>query len=126
ATMRAPVSDADIQAYYDQNVEQFTKPERIRYSIIQTKTEDGAKAVLEELNKGEDVATLAKEKSTDIIAARNGGDMGWLEEYATAPEPKNAGLKYKGQISGGMKSSVGFMDAGLDEIPPAKVKLLSE
>ncbi|EHC55418.1 Peptidyl-prolyl cis-trans isomerase PpiD, partial [Salmonella enterica subsp. enterica serovar Hvittingfoss str. A4-620] len=43
------------------------------------------------------IATLAKEKSTDIISARNGGDMGWLEESATVPELKNAGLKEKGQ-----------------------------
>ncbi|EDW1817351.1 peptidylprolyl isomerase [Salmonella enterica subsp. enterica] len=126
ATMQAPVSDADIQAYYDQHVDQFTQPERIRYSIIQTKTEDDAKAVLDALNKGEDFATLAKEKSTDIISARNGGDMGWLEESATVPELKNAGLKEKGQISGVIKSSVGFLVARLDDIQPAKVKPLSE
>ncbi|MGK3532782.1 peptidylprolyl isomerase, partial [Escherichia coli] len=42
----------------------------------QTKTEDEAKAVLDELNKGGDFAALAKEKSADIISARNGGDMG--------------------------------------------------
>ncbi|MFP1483026.1 peptidylprolyl isomerase [Escherichia coli] len=52
--------------------------QRTRYSIIQTKTEDEAKAVLDELNKGGDFAALAKEKSADIISARNGGDMGWL------------------------------------------------
>ncbi|WP_183050034.1 peptidylprolyl isomerase [Salmonella enterica] len=126
ATMQAPVSDADIQAYYDQHVDQFTQPERIRYSIIQTKTEDDAKAVLDALNKGEDFATLAKEKSTDIISARNGGDMGWLEESATVPELKNAGLKEKGQISGVIKSSVGFLVARLDDIQPTKVKPLSE
>lgn len=34
--------------------------------------------------------------------------MGWLEESATVPELKNAGLKEKGQISGVIKSSVGF------------------
>lgn len=33
---------------------------RNRYSIIQTKTEDEAKAVLDELNKGGDFAALAK------------------------------------------------------------------
>ncbi|HHS1330157.1 TPA: peptidylprolyl isomerase [Salmonella enterica subsp. enterica serovar Infantis] len=73
-----------------------------------------------------DVNALAKEKSTDIISARNGGDMGWLEESATVPELKNAGLKEKGQISGVIKSSVGFLVARLDDIQPAKVKPLSE
>lgn len=61
ATMQQPVSDADIQSYYDQHQDQFTQPQRTRYSIIQTKTEDEAKAVLDELNKGGDFAALAKE-----------------------------------------------------------------
>ncbi|MBR7382013.1 peptidylprolyl isomerase, partial [Klebsiella pneumoniae] len=75
--------------------------------IIKTKAEDDAKSVLDALNKGEDFATLAKEKSTDIISARNGGDMGWLEDATTPDELKNAGLKEKGQLSGVIKSSVG-------------------
>ncbi len=122
ATMQQPVSDADIQSYYDQHQDQFTQPQRTRYSIIQTKTEDEAKAVLDELNKGGDFAALAKEKSADIISARNGGDMGWLEDATIPDELKNAGLKEKGQLSGVIKSSVGFLIVRLDDIHPAKVK----
>lgn len=83
AAMQETASDADIQSYYDQHQDQFTQPQRNRYSIIQTKTEDEAKAVLDELNKGGDFAALAKEKSADIISARKGGDMGWLEDSTT-------------------------------------------
>lgn len=90
--------------------------QRSRYSIIQTKTEDEAKAVLDALNKGGDFAALAKEKSADIISARNGGDMGWLEDATTPEELKNAGLKEKGQLSGVIKSSVGFLVVRLDDI----------
>ncbi|XPE43740.1 peptidyl-prolyl cis-trans isomerase [Shigella flexneri] len=78
ATMQQPVSDADIQSYYNQRRDKFTR-QHTRYSIIQTKTEDEAKAVLDELNKGGDFAALAKGKSADIISARNGGDMGWFK-----------------------------------------------
>ncbi|UDJ81296.1 peptidylprolyl isomerase [Kosakonia oryzae] len=124
--MQENASDAEIQAYYDQHQDQFTQPQRNRYSVIQTKTEDDAKAVLDELNKGADFATIAKAKSTDIISARNGGDMGWLEEGTTPDELKNAGLKEKGQLSGVIKSSVGFLVARLDDIQPAQVKPLSE
>ncbi|MRB43428.1 peptidylprolyl isomerase, partial [Bacillus thuringiensis] len=85
---------------------------------IQTKTEDEAKAVLDELNKGGDFAALAKEKSADIISARKGGDMGWLEDSTTPDELKNAGLKEKGQLSGVIKSSVGFLVARLDDVQP--------
>ncbi|MBS1206615.1 MAG: molecular chaperone [Proteobacteria bacterium] len=124
--MQENASDAEIQAYYDQHQDQFTQPQRNRYSVIQTKTEDDAKTVLDELNKGADFATVAKAKSTDIISARNGGDMGWLEEGTTPDELKNAGLKEKGQLSGVIKSSVGFLVARLDDIQPAQVKPLSE
>lgn len=126
ATFKETASDADIQSYYDQHLESFTQPQRDRYSIIQTKTEAEAQAILDELKKGADFATLAKEKSADIISARNGGDMGWLESSTTPDELKNAGLREKGQLSGVIKSSVGFLVARLDDIQPAKVKPLSE
>lgn len=100
AGMAENATDQDIQSYYDQHQEQFTQPERVRYSVIQTKTEADAKAALDELNKGADFAAVAKAKSTDIISAKNGGDMGWLEASTTPDELKNAGLKEKGQLSG--------------------------
>ncbi|AXF65958.1 MULTISPECIES: peptidylprolyl isomerase [unclassified Leclercia] len=126
AAMQENATDAEIQSYYDQHQDQFTQPQRNRYSVIQTKTEADAKAALDELNKGTDFATVAKEKSTDIISAKNGGDMGWLEEATTPDELKNAGLKEKGQLSGVIKSSVGFLVARLDDITPATTKPLTD
>jgi peptidyl-prolyl cis-trans isomerase D len=52
--------------------------------------------------------------------------MGWLEDSTTPDELKNAGLKEKGQLSGVIKSSVGFLVARLDDVQPAQVKPLSE
>ncbi len=126
AAMQENATDAEIQTYYDQHQDQFTQPQRNRYSVIQTKTEADAKAALDELNKGTDFATVAKEKSTDIISAKNGGDMGWLEEGTTPDELKNAGLKEKGQLSGVIKSSVGFLLVRLDDITPATTKPLAD
>ncbi len=126
ASQNVEVADTDIQAYYDQHQDEFTQPQRNRYSVIQTKTEAEAKAVLDELSKGGDFAALAKEKSADIISARNGGDMGWLEPGTTPDELKNSGLKDKGQLSGVIKSSVGFLVVRLDDIQPAQTKPLAE
>lgn len=126
ASMPATVTDAEVQSWYDQHLDEFTQPQRNRYSVIQTKTEAEAKAVLNELGKGGDFAKLAKEKSADIISARNGGDMGWLESGTTPDELKNSGLKDKGQLSGIIKSSVGFLVVRLDDVKPAQVKPLSE
>ncbi|WP_151994743.1 peptidylprolyl isomerase [Buttiauxella massiliensis] len=126
ASQNVEIADTDIQAYYDQHQDEFTQPQRNRYSVIQTKTEAEAKAILDELSKGGDFAALAKEKSADIISARNGGDMGWLEPGTTPDELKNAGLKDKGQLSGVIKSSVGFLVVRLDDIQPAQTKPLAE
>lgn len=126
AAMQAEASDADIQSWYDQHQDQFTQPARYRFSVIQTKDEAAAKAALDELSSGKDFASVAKEKSTDIISARNGGDMGWLEDATMPEELKNAGLKEKGQLSGVIKSSVGFLIARLDDVQPQQVKPLAE
>lgn len=126
ASMQQPVSESDIQSWYDQHQQEYTQPQRDRYSIIQTKTEAEAQSVVDALKAGGDFAALAKEKSADPISARNGGDMGWLEPATTPDELKEAGLKEKGQLSGVIKSSVGFIVARLDDIQPAKIKALAE
>ena len=123
---KVTVSDADISSYYEQHKSSFGQPERKNYSVIQLKTEAEAKAVLEELNKGADFAKLAAEKSTDIISKRNGGELGWLEPDTTADELKQADLTEKGQTSGVVKSSVGYLIVRLNDIEAEKLKPLSE
>ncbi|MGB9096491.1 peptidylprolyl isomerase [Erwinia sp.] len=122
ASLQETVSEADIQSWYDQHQGDYTQPQRSRYSIIQTKTEAEAQAALDALKKGGDFAALAKEKSVDPISARNGGDMGWLEPDTTPDELKSAALKEKGQLSGVIKSSVGFIVARLTDVQPQQVK----
>ncbi|MFN3066502.1 peptidylprolyl isomerase [Serratia sp. J2] len=123
---KVTVTEADISAYYDGHQSSFGQPERKKFSVIQLKTEADAKAVLEELKNGGDFAALAKEKSTDIISRRTGGEMDWMEPDTTADELKQANLTEKGQLSGVVKSSVGYLIVRLDDIKPALVKPLSE
>ncbi|AHG21448.1 molecular chaperone [Chania multitudinisentens RB-25] len=120
------VTEADISAYYDQHQSSYGQPERRNYSVIQLKTEADANAVLAELKNGADFATLAQEKSTDIISRRNGGELGWMEPETTADELKQANLTEIGQVSGVVKSSVGYLIVRLNDIKPALVKPLSE
>lgn len=126
AAMQQPVSESDIQSWYEKHKGDYTQPQRNRYSIIQTNTEAEAQSVLDSLKKDGDFAKLAKEKSVDPISARNGGDMGWLEPETTPDELKGASLKEKGQLSGVIASSPGFIIARLDDTLPEKVKPLSE
>lgn len=126
AAMPQAVTPEEIRAYYDEHQDQYTQPARYRISVIQTKTEQDANAVLDALKKGGDFAALAKEKSIDIISSRNGGDMGWLETASMPDELKNAGLKEKGQLSGVIKSSIGFLVARLDDVQAQQIKPLAD
>ena len=126
ASMQQAASEADIQTWYDQHKADYSQPQRNRYSVIQTKTEADANALLTQLKGGASFAELAKTKSIDPISARKGGDMGWLEPATTPDELKNAGLTEKGQMSGVIKSSVGFLIVRLDDIQPEQVKPLEE
>lgn len=120
------VSDAEISAYYDQHKGSFTQPARSDYSVIQVKTEAGAKAIAAQLANGADFATLAKEKSTDIISRKNGGELGWLEPETTPDEIRAAKLSHKGDVSAPIASSVGYLIVRLNDMQPAVVKPLSE
>ncbi|WP_192458160.1 peptidylprolyl isomerase [Musicola keenii] len=120
------VDSTAVSSYYEQHKSEFTQPERRKYSIIQLKNEADAKAVLEQLHKGADFAALAKEKSTDIVSRRNGGDLGWMDGNSTVDEIKQANLQQKGQLSDVVKSSVGYLIVRLDDIQAQRVRSLDE
>jgi foldase protein PrsA len=73
------VSEADIQAYYDKNKEQFFQKAAKKASHILFKPEDKATAekVLAEVKAGGDFAALAKKYSVDTATQSKGGDLGW-------------------------------------------------
>jgi parvulin-like peptidyl-prolyl isomerase len=75
----AKISDADIQAYYDKNKEQFFQKAAKKASHILFKPEDKANAekVLAEVKAGGDFAALAKKNSVDTATQSKGGDLGW-------------------------------------------------
>lgn len=72
-----PPSEEELKAEYDK---QFGSMDGEEYKArhILLKSEDDAKAVIVELDKGGDFIALAKEKSTGP-SGPNGGDLGWFE-----------------------------------------------
>ena len=79
-----PVTDAQLQAKYEKELPNLT-PELFKARHILLETEDAAKAVIAELDKGADFIELAKEKSTGP-SGPNGGDLGWFTaERMVAP-----------------------------------------
>ncbi len=71
-------TDARMKALYDKQVATASGEEEVHARHILVKTEDEAKAIIADLDKGKDFATLAKEKSTDPSAKGNGGDLGFF------------------------------------------------
>ncbi|HSL57575.1 MAG TPA: peptidylprolyl isomerase [Acidimicrobiales bacterium] len=67
------VTDADVQAFYDENEAQFAQS---CLSHVLVETEEQADDVLAEIEGGLDFADAAAEFSIDPSAAQNGGDLG--------------------------------------------------
>lgn len=72
-----PVTDAEIKAEYDSKVAGDNAIEyKARHILV--KTEDEAKKLIAELDKGADFAKLANKHSLDGKESQNGGDLGWF------------------------------------------------
>src|SRR2546430_4587621 len=86
---------------------------RARHILVQG--EDEAKAILEQLKKGADFATLAKEKSKDPGAV-DGGDLGYFTKDQMVPEFADVAFKmYPGQTSNPVKTQFGWHVIKLEE-----------
>ena len=70
-----PVRDDELHAFYNSHLKEMT-PVEYKARHILVATEEEAKAVIAELDKGGDFIKIAKEKSKDN--AVDGGDLGWF------------------------------------------------
>ena len=72
-----PVTDEDLKKEYDSKVGGSNATE-YKASHILVKTEDEAKKLIAELDKGGKFADLANKHSLDAKESQNGGDLGWF------------------------------------------------
>ena len=106
---RGAVSDKELHRVYDDATKQMPPEQEVRARHILVETEDEAKAIQDQLKKGADFATLAKEKSKDPGAAAEGGDLGYFTKEQMVPEFADVAFKMEpGQISGPVKSQFGW------------------
>lgn len=120
------VSDEEIADFYNKNKPMYIQKPRFDYSIIVLAKESEAREVLEQLKNGADFAALAKEKSIEKDSAAKGGDIGWLETTAIPDEIASAKLTEKGQLSGVIRSDMGYLIVRLNDTQAAKEKPLDE
>ncbi len=128
AYFRKHVVDAttpeEVKARYDKEVAAMPKQQEVHARHILVKTEDEAKAVIADLDKGKDFAEIAKEKSQDSNKD-DGGDLGWFGPGRMVPEFEEAAFALeKGQYTKTpVKTQFGFhvikVEDKRDAAPPA-------
>lgn len=103
------VTEDDIKAYYDENIEYFKTPAQVRASHILVETKEEAEDIYEQLQNGADFATLVKEHSLDTATVEAGGDLDFFTADRMEENFSNAAFALKvGEISQPVESSAGY------------------
>jgi len=132
------VSDQDIKTFYDQNPDQFQRPEGFKASHILIAVPNGATAeqkqaaraeaegLLKQIRGGADFAALAKAHSKDSSSV-NGGDLGYFGKGQMVPPFEQAVEKLKvGEVSPVVETQFGFHIIKLTDKQPARAVPLAE
>ncbi len=144
--LSAQVSDAQLQKDYQDSIDSFRTPERVRVRHILIKTQGKPKEeapklkakaedLLKQIKAGADFAELAKKNSDDPGSAEKGGEYGWMTRGQTVPNFEKAAFSLKpGEISGVIDTEYGYhiiqveehQDAHTQTFDEAKPQLLLE
>ena len=128
------VEEPEMRQYYEEHKEDFKSPELWRASHILVKTEGEANAIQEDLSKGADFGELAKAKSIDATATRN-GDVGYFRQGQVVPDFENACMSLKvGETSPIVHTQFGYhiirltdrKEQGIEPYEKAKKKIEAE
>ena len=133
------VSDAEVQAYYEGHLKNYTTEEsaRARHILIAVpqgaspQVDAAAKAKAEDLLKqirgGADFAKLAAANSDDPGSKTQGGELGTFGRGKMVPEFEKAVFTLQpGQTSEPVKTSFGYHLIQVEARTPASVKTLAE
>lgn len=90
-----PITDAEIQAVYDEAKAAAANDTEYRARHILVKTEAEAKKLIAELGKKAKFEDLAKKHSQDPGSAKNGGDLNWADPRNFVKEFADALTKLK-------------------------------
>ena len=105
---KAATTDEAMKKVYAEASKQISGEQEVHARHILVETEDEAKAVKAELDKGADFAELAKKKSKDP-GASDGGDLGFFTKEQMVPEFSAAAFALEpGKISDPVKSQFGW------------------
>ena len=135
------VTEAEIQQYYNQNIEQYKVDAevQVRHILISVNPNAGpaadaaakakAQMILDELRRddGKNFAELAKKYSDDPGSKDQGGELGWIKHGVTVPQFDAVAFAQKpGQISGLVRTQYGYHIIQTQAVQPAHIKPLDE
>jgi peptidyl-prolyl cis-trans isomerase C len=114
--IKASVTDADARKVYDEQVKLLKPEEEVSARHILVETEEQAKALKEQLDKGADFAKLAKENSKDPGSKDDGGNLGYFGHGQMVPQFEDVVFKLKkGEVSEPVKTQFGWHLIKLDD-----------
>ena len=130
----APPSDKQLKAYYDQNLDKFTEPVRMKLSLILLVVDpssssevwqaamDAGQELVKQLHDGADFAELARSYSGDT-SAKQGGDMGYVHKEMLSKSVQETvdGLQ-PGQISNAFRTLQGVAILRLDDMQSERLR----
>jgi peptidyl-prolyl cis-trans isomerase D len=115
-----PISDVQVQSYYNSHRDEFRTKERVkaRHILISVlnkpqadipKLKAKAEDLLKQIKAGADFAKLAEQNSDDKSNAAKGGDLGWVMRGQMVPEFEKATFALKpNAISDVVSTNYGF------------------
>jgi peptidyl-prolyl cis-trans isomerase C len=123
----AAVTDAAIQAAYDEGYATQEPGTEYNAAHVLVATEEEAQAIVEELAGGADFATIARERSQDPGSGQNGGDLGWFGEGMMVPPFEAAVVALEpGAVSAPVETQFGWHVIRLNETRPLPIPTLEE
>lgn len=123
----AAASDEAVKAAYDAEYAKAEPGKEFHARHILVPTEDEAKALKAEIDKGEDFAALASEKTQDPSGKGSGGDLGWFGQgMMVEPFETAVAAMQPGQVSDPVQTQFGWHVIKLEEVRNAAVPTLDE
>jgi peptidyl-prolyl cis-trans isomerase D len=134
----AQVPEAQLQKDYQDEIDSFRTPERVRVRHILIKTTGKpkeqwpalhakAEGILKQLQAGGNFAELAKKNSEDTGSAEKGGELGWVTHGQMVPNFEKASFSLKpGELSGLVETEYGYHIVQAEEKQEAHTQTFEE
>jgi len=125
--LKTAVNDKMIEEEYKKIIETLKGKEEIKVSHILVETEETAKEVKKQLNKGSKFADIAQKYSTDQSSKASGGTLGYVMQGQLVPDFEKKAFSMKtGEISDPVKTQFGWHIIKLEDKRKATIPTKDE